>query len=48
MILMFTILKIHYNRFWLEFLNKYTIVYSEIRFSKNLYRIETIFTNQTN
>ena len=39
----FKILKMHYKHFWLEFLNKYTFVYSEICFSKNLYQTETIF-----
>ena len=39
----FKILKIHYKHFWLEFLNKYSLVYSEIRLCKNLYRTETIF-----
>ena len=44
----FKILKIHNKHFWLEFLNKYTLVYSEIRFSKNLYQAETIFAKQIN
>ena len=44
----FKILKIHYKHFWLEFLNKYTLVYSEICFNKNLYQTETIFAKQIN
>ena len=44
----FKILKIHYKHFWLEFLNKYNLVYSEIRFNKNVYRTETIFAKQIN
>ena len=43
-LLIFTILKIlkiYYDYFWLDFLNKCTIVYLEIRFSKNSYHIET-------
>ena len=39
----FKILKIHCKHFWLGFLNKYILVYWEIRFSKNVYRTETIF-----
>ena len=42
------ILKIHYKHFWLEFLNKYILVYSEIRFSEDLYRTETIVAKQIN
>ena len=44
----FKILKIHDKHFWLEFLNKCTLVYSEMRFSKNLYQAETIFAKQIN
>ena len=44
----FKILKIHYKHFWGEFLNKYNLVYSGIRFSKNLYETETIFAKQIN
>ena len=44
----FKILKIHYKDFWLEFLNKYTLDYSKIRFSKNLYHTEFIFAKQIN
>ena len=32
----------------MEFLNKYTLVYSEICFNKNLYQTETIFAKQIN
>ena len=44
----FNILKIHYKHFSLDFLNKYTWVYSEIGFSKNLYQTEAIFAKQIN
>ena len=44
----FKILKIHYKHFWLEFLNKCTLVYSETRFSKNVYQRETILAKQIN
>ena len=34
----FKILKIHYKHFWGEVLNKYILVYSGIRFSRNLHK----------
>ena len=40
------ILKIHYNHFWLEFLNKFAIIYSKICYSKNLYRNPICKKNQ--
>ena len=42
------ILKIHCKDFWTEFLNKYSLAYSKIRFSKSLYHIETILAKQIN
>ena len=46
-LIIFKILKIHYKHLAGVF-NKYTLVYSEKRFSKILYQTETIFAKQIN